>query len=232
VASTGTAAYAGTENLEVMKEAALYNRYLIRLVAAHIRPGDTVLDFGAGVGTFAYPLRARGIDLVCVEPDAASRGGLERAGFRTHAALAGIADGSVNFIYTLNVLEHIADDRGALRALARTLAPGGRILVYVPAFQMLFSSMDRKVGHLRRYRRRPLERMVGEAGLRVARSQYVDSLGFPATLVYRTVGSAHGDINRTALTLYDRVVFPISLVLDKLVSRWLGKNLLVIAVKP
>ena len=232
MASTGAAAYAGTENLEVMKEAALYNRYLTRLITAQIKSGDTVLDFGAGVGTFAYQLRARGIDPICIEPDAALRNGLERAGFRTQAELADVVSASVSVIYTLNVLEHIADDRGALRELARTLAPGGRILVYVPAFQVLFSSMDRKVGHLRRYRRDQLEERVTEAGLRVSQSQYVDSLGFLATLVYRTIGSPHGDINRSALKLYDRLVFPISLGLDKLVSRWLGKNLLVIGVKP
>lgn len=215
-----------------MKEAALYNRYLTRLITAQIKSGDTVLDFGAGVGTFAYPLRACGIDPICIEPDATLRNNLQRAGFRTHAELAGIADASVSFIYTLNVLEHIADDRRALRDVARTLAPGGRILVYVPAFQVLFSSMDRKVGHLRRYRRRVLEQRLGEAGLRVSRSQYVDSLGFLAALIYRTIGSAHGDINRSALKLYDRLVFPISLGVDKLLSRWLGKNLLVIGVKP
>ena len=226
------ASYSGTENLEVMKEAELYNRYLTRLITSQIKPGDTVLDFGAGVGTFAYPLRARGVDPICVEPDATLRNALQRAGFRAHAELASIADASVNLIYTLNVLEHIDDDRGAMRELARTLAPGGRILVYVPAFQVLFSSMDRKVGHLRRYRRRQLEQRLVEAGLRVSRSQYVDSLGFLATLVYRTVGSEAGDINRSALRLYDRLVFPISLGVDKLLSRWLGKNLLVIGLKP
>jgi SAM-dependent methyltransferase len=232
VASTGAASYTGTDNLEVMKEAELYNRYLTRLITTQLKSGDTVLDFGAGLGTFAYPLRARGIDPICVEPDAALRNGLDREGFRTHAGLADIANASVDFIYTLNVLEHIADDHGAVRELARKLAPGGRILVYVPAFPVLFSSMDRKVGHLRRYRRRQLEQRLVEAGLRVSRSQYVDSLGFVATLVYRTVGRGAGDINRSALRIYDRFVFPISLGLDTLVSRWLGKNLLVIGAKP
>jgi SAM-dependent methyltransferase len=232
VASTGAASYTGTENLEVMKEAELYNRYLTRLITSQIKPSDTVLDFGAGVGTFAHPLRARGIDPICVEPDDMLRTNLQRAGFRALAGLADIADASVDFIYTLNVLEHIDHDRATLHELARKLTPGGRILVYVPAFPVLFSSMDRKVGHLRRYRRRQLEQRVAEAGLRVSRSHYVDSLGFLATLVYRTVGSEAGDINRSALKLYDRLVFPISLGLDKLVSRWLGKNLLVIGIKP
>src|SRR6185436_11276113 len=92
VASTEAASYAGTENLEVMKEAELYNRYLTRLITTQMKSGDTVLDFGAGVGTFAYPLRARGLDPICVEPDAALRNGLDRAGFRTHAGLADIAN--------------------------------------------------------------------------------------------------------------------------------------------
>jgi SAM-dependent methyltransferase len=232
VASTEAASYTGTENLEVMKEAELYNRYLTRLIASQIRPGDIALDFGAGVGTFAHPLRARGIDPICVEPDDMLRSNLQRAGFRAHAGLVEIADASVSLIYSLNVLEHIDQDRATLHELARKLTQGGRILVYVPAFPVLFSSMDRKVGHLRRYRRRQLEQRLVEAGLRVSRSQYVDSLGFFASLLYRTIGSEAGDINRTALRIYDRFVFPISLGVDKLLSRWLGKNLLVIGFKP
>jgi len=230
--SLTASSYSGIENLEVMKEAKLYNRYLTRLIASQIKPGDTALDFGAGVGTFAYPLRSLGVDPICVEPDATLRNNLQRAGFRAHAELADIADASVDFIYTLNVLEHIEHDRATLCELARKLASGGRILVYVPAFQVLFSSMDRKVGHLRRYRRRQLEQRLVEAGLRVSRSRYVDSLGFLAALVYRTIGSEAGDINRSALKIYDRLVFPISLGVDKLLSRWLGKNLLVIGFKP
>ncbi|MGI9264633.1 MAG: class I SAM-dependent methyltransferase, partial [Gammaproteobacteria bacterium] len=114
----------------------------------------------------------------------------------------------------------------------RILRPGGRLLLYVPAFNVLFSSMDRKVGHFRRYRRRQLVALAGAAGFTVEQGRYVDSLGFLAALLYRFVGGDSGDINRRSLAVYDRFVFPLSRLLDTILWPFAGKNLLVTAAKP
>lgn len=225
------APYAGRENLEVMQEAENYNRYLLSLIFRHVRPNVRVADFGAGAGTFAVPLRERGVDVLCVEPDPGLQGELRRAGLRVCGDLRGIADASLDLIYTFNVLEHIADDRGTLRALAGKLKSGGKLLIYVPAFPVLFTAMDRKVGHLRRYRRAPLMALVRDAGLTVEEARYADSLGFFATLAYRALGRADGSIDRRALRAYDRLAFPLSRSCDCLLSVWIGKNLMVVASK-
>jgi SAM-dependent methyltransferase len=225
-------AYTGIENLEVMKEAKNYNRYLALLIERQLRPHDKVLDFGAGAGTFALPLMKRGVDVVAVEPDPVLGALLRQEAVPTVAGLEEIPDGSIDLIYTLNVLEHIADDRAAVGALAGKLKRGGRLLVYVPAFQILFSAMDRMVGHHRRYRREPLVEILALAGLDVHKAAYIDSLGFAATLLYRLIGGDRGEINRAALTMYDRVVFPVSRIIDVALHPWVGKNLLVLAGKP
>ena len=232
MAHDACAPYAGRENLEVMQEAENYNRYLLALISRHVQPGGQISDFGAGVGTFAVPLRERGADILCIEPDAGLQGELRRAGLRVCGDLRGIADASLDLIYTFNVLEHIADDRGTLRALAGKLKSGGRLLIYVPAFAVLFTAMDRKVGHLRRYRRAPLMALVRDAGLTVDDARYADSLGFFATLAYRALGRADGSIDRRALRAYDRLIFPLSRACDRLLSPWVGKNLMVVASKP
>ena len=61
--------YTGIENLEVMREAENYNRYLQSLVARHAGDARRVIDFGAGSGTFAIPCAAAGFDVTAVEPD-------------------------------------------------------------------------------------------------------------------------------------------------------------------
>jgi SAM-dependent methyltransferase len=224
-------AYTGTENLEVMKEAVNYNRMLIDVVKRHARRGERVLDFGAGVGTFALPMQRDGYAVECVELDDAPRATLAAQGLTVHRTLEGIRDGSVDFVYTLNVLEHIDDDVGALRDIGRTLRDDGRLLVYVPAFPVLFTRMDQRVGHLRRYRRHDLRAKVDAAGFDVLRNDYVDSLGFLATLVYRMTGSRSGAIDRGALRAYDRYVFPMSRRLDLALRHVIGKNLLLTARK-
>jgi SAM-dependent methyltransferase len=223
------ARYTGTENLEVMKEAVNYNRALLNLVTTHARKGSRIVDFGAGVGTFAIPLHRAGYDVECVELDDAQRSVIEASGLPARPTLAGIADASVDFVYTFNVLEHIDDDGAALAEIGRTLRDRGKLLVYVPAFDLLSTSMDRRVGHLRRYRRGALRTKVEAAGFDVLAAEYVDSLGFLAALAYRVAGSASGDIDRRALRLYDRFVFPVSRWCDRALKRVIGKNVLIVA---
>ena len=221
--------YTGTDNLEVMREAVNYNRALLDLVKAHARKSDRMLDFGAGTGTFATALAAEGYAVECVEPDPAQRAAIAGAGLRVHGDLAAIPARSVDCAYTLNVLEHIEDDLATIRALGERLVRGGRLVVYVPAFQVLYTSMDRKVGHVRRYRRTDLRAKVETAGLTVLRSEYVDSLGFAATLAFRALGSKSGDIDRDAVRAYDRYAFPLSRRLDRALNRVVGKNVYLVA---
>ena len=223
-----TPGYTGTDNLEVMREAVNYNRALLDLVKAHVRASDRLLDFGAGTGTFAIALAAEGHDVECVEPDPAQRAMIEAAGLRAHGDLAAIPPGGIDCAYTLNVLEHIEDDLSTIRALGERLVLGGRLVIYVPAFQSLYTSMDRKVGHVRRYRRADLRAKVETAGLTVLRSEYVDSLGFAATLAFRAFGPKSGDIDRDAVRAYDRYAFPLSRRLDRALNRVVGKNVLLV----
>lgn len=220
--------YSGRENLEVMKHARNYNLYLLDLLREHAPPGN-VLDFGAGAGTFAKPLADAGMEISCVEPDADLRCELAKQGLGSVSSLEEVPIGSVDYIYTLNVLEHIANDGEAIQALASRLRSGGKLLIYVPAFQLLFSSMDRNVGHFRRYRRRSLCQLVESAGLNVLESRYVDSAGFFATLLFKALGNASGEISPGSVTLYDRFAFPVSRIADFALGRVLGKNLLLVA---
>jgi SAM-dependent methyltransferase len=223
-------AYSGIENLEVMREAVNYNRYLLSLVTRQLNAADRVLDFGAGTGTFAIPLHRSGSSVIAIEPDANLRARLAGFGIDARPSIAGIPSESLGLIYTFNVLEHIEDDAAVARELARTLKPGGRLVVYVPAFALLWTAMDSKVGHFRRYRRSSLVALLAASGFRIITADYVDSLGFFATLLYRLSGDRGAEINRSLLRAYDRFVFPVSRLLDRLLARrFLGKNLLVVA---
>jgi 2-polyprenyl-3-methyl-5-hydroxy-6-metoxy-1,4-benzoquinol methylase len=185
VTQTELPAYAGTTVLEVMAEAKRYNQYLASLIDRHLKPDFKVLDFGAGTGTFALPLLRQGVEVMCAESDVVLRGRLRAAGAPVAGALDDIPDHSLDLIYTLNVLEHSADDAGTVRTFATKLKPGGTLIVYVPAFNILYSSFDARIGHLRRYRRAALAKLIMEPGLRVVESRYVDSIGFFTALLFR-----------------------------------------------
>ena len=67
-------------------------------------------------------------------------------------------------------------------------------MVYVPAFNLLWTGLDEKIKHHRRYRRKDLERLTRSAGLSVQKSRYVDSLGFLAALSFKIVSSKKADL--------------------------------------
>jgi SAM-dependent methyltransferase len=221
--------YTGTDNLEAMQLATNYNAYLVKLVLDAVAAEATVLDFGAGTGTFAQHVRQAGHRVVCVEPDPELRGRLGAAGFEVHGDVSGVPSESVDCAFTLNVLEHIEDDAKAVRELRRVIKPGGSLLVYVPAMRLLWTSMDTKVGHFRRYESSTLAALLRSAAFDVAELRYVDSLGVAITLLYKLLGSRRGDLNVPALVLYDRVFFPLSVFLDRFVGRLMGKNALAVA---
>ncbi|HUJ79955.1 MAG TPA: class I SAM-dependent methyltransferase [Nitrospiria bacterium] len=224
--------YSGTDNLEVLKEAVNYNAFLKREIVRHGDGARTALDFGAGNGLFPSALRETGVKVICVEPDPDLAGRLKAMGFETHTRIDDVAPASLEYVYSLNVLEHINDDLGALRELYFRLKPGGRLFLYVPAFPVLFSSMDRKVGHVRRYTKAPAVRLVRAAGFEVRHAAYADSLGFVAAMLFKFIGNREGTLNPTAVKIYDTIVFPVSRLCDRLVGGLFGKNLMISAIRP
>lgn len=231
-------AYTGCDNLEAMTKAVNYNTFLVDTVDKHLGfPGisaDTrVLDFGAGSGTYADMLSERGISPECLEPDEELQHVLRSKGYKVvdYDQAQPSETEQYSLIYTFNVLEHIKNDQAAAEQLAALLRPGGKLVVYVPAMEMLYTAMDAKVGHYRRYRRTQLNRILRNAGLEIAESRYCDPLGFLATLAYKILGSADGTLDPRSVELYDRAIFPLSKALQMLTGTFVGKNVLVVATK-
>ncbi len=97
------------------------------------------------------------------------------------------ADDSFDLAVSLDVVEHLEDDLAAMRELRRTVAPGGMLLVTVPAYQWLWSGHDEINHHHRRYTRRTLQRVAEQAGWTQARTTYFNSLLLPAAIVLRVL---------------------------------------------
>ena len=223
----------GGENLEVMAEARNYNQFLCDLVSRYADGAASVVDFGAGIGTFSGCLDLAPQDVHCIETEAASREAILQRGFNAYSDAAELAPGSIPYVFTLNVLEHIEDDAAAVEDLFGLLKPGGRLFVYVPAFSILFTSMDSHVGHHRRYRLRELVRLIEGAGFVVEKSAYTDALGFFATLLFKLFDKPEpAPLNPKLVRFYDRLIFPLSRLLSVPLAKVLGKNVYVVARKP
>jgi hypothetical protein len=223
-------AYTGTDLLETLACAKRYNRFLADQVVSAGDGVNTMVDFGAGSGTIARILTGRGCAVQCVEADAGLAQGLRESGFEVSGTVSELRP--FPYLYSLNVLEHIEDDQGALVAIHARLLPGGRVYFYVPAFMVLYSSMDRQVGHHRRYRLKPLRAQFEAAGFVVDDARYADSLGFLAALLFKWLGNDRGEVSEWSVRFYDRFIFPCSRLLDLLTGHWFGKNVMIQAHRP
>jgi SAM-dependent methyltransferase len=154
-------------------------------------------------------------------------------------------DGAFDVVAAFDVVEHCEDDALALSELARVLAPGGRMLLSVPAYQWAWSDHDVRAGHHRRYTRKRLVRLVEEAGMSVTRSSYSFGSVFPLFVAERAArrarrgrpAGAHSSQNRlpSVSPRIESLLMALSRVDARLLRRRdlpFGSSVFLAAVKP
>ncbi len=168
-------------------------------------PGARILDAGCGSGRNMVELARHGtvtgVELSQTSVDIArGRGAGE--------VIAGsvldvpLPDASFQLAVTLDVIEHLEDDLGALRELRRLVAPGGALLVTVPAYQWLWSGHDEINHHHRRYTRRSLRAVAEQAGWKQARTTYFNSLLLPVAIMLRILDRINTKTTESSLDLW------------------------------
>lgn len=226
--------YSGVDNLDIMETAKNYNSSIVTLIEKYLFTEGReakVLDFGAGSGLFAKLLTDHNTKVVAVEQDSYLLDVLKLKSIAAYKSIDDVPAEGFEYAYSLNVLEHIKDDQKAIDQIYYRLNKGGKIFVYVPAFMLLYSTMDEKVGHYRRYTKQSLQDLFPNDKWKIHKSGYCDVLGFLVSLVYRFIGNKSGNIDKKSLFIFDRFIFPINKLLDPFFSGLLGKNVYLVASK-
>jgi SAM-dependent methyltransferase len=150
------------------------------------RQPEKILDVGAGSGFFSKMLlrQTTARSAICVDPAYAEdrsevESGKPIAFTRFHAA------GEADLILLMDVLEHVDDDVGLLKAYAESARPGTRFIVSVPAFSWLWSAHDEFLEHRRRYTLNQILRVLSRAGLSPVTGFYFFAALFPAVAAQR-----------------------------------------------
>jgi 2-polyprenyl-3-methyl-5-hydroxy-6-metoxy-1,4-benzoquinol methylase len=221
--------------LESLDGAHRYAEWIYGLAKPHL--GPEILDVGAGHGTFSALFAADG-HVVASEMSAQSAERLRtrfaddpRVEVR-NAALAEVVTGqSYDSVVLINVLEHIEDDGLALKQIASALKPGGRVILWVPAFSQLYSDFDRRVGHYRRYRIKGLIQKVEAAGFSVNDARYVNSLGAVAWWVL-VKEMRRVPTTGTLVQIYDQLFVPVLRRLEAGRRPPIGQSVFCVATLP
>jgi 2-polyprenyl-3-methyl-5-hydroxy-6-metoxy-1,4-benzoquinol methylase len=179
---------AGHESLDALAAAPKFNRWM----ADTIRPwvGQRVLEIGAGMGNMTRQLCARRKLYVATDLDPEHLANLagsfrHRPTLRTsrldaeNAAHYEPYAGQMDTVVCLNVLEHINDDFGTLQRIQTLLEPGGYLILLVPNDPRAYGSIDKEIGHYRRYTMATLTEVVLKAGFDLERMLEFNRVSMP-----------------------------------------------------
>lgn len=227
-----------------------------------LKSGDKILDLGCGFGRHAFEAARRGASVVAldagrdeVEGVAATFAAMVEAGELSNenlhvAAVQGDAlaipfpDGTFDRVICSEVLEHIPDDIGAMRELARVLRPGGTMAITVPRFgpeliNWALSDAYHNVpgGHIRIFRKSQIKNRLTSVGMKVTSHHYAHGLHSPYWWLKCLVGTKN-DQNWFVRQYHKLLVWDIvkgprtTRYMEKVLAPLMGKSIIIYLVKP
>jgi SAM-dependent methyltransferase len=164
-----------------------------------------ILDAGCGSGRNMAELASRGtVTGIELSPPSVERARARGCGEVVEGSVLEMpfADDSFDLAVSLDVIEHLEDDLGALRELRRVVAPGGALLITVPAYEWLWSGHDVINHHQRRYTRRSLQKVAEQAGWLQTRTSYFNSLLLPVAILLRVLDRFNRKTTESSLDLW------------------------------
>jgi glycosyltransferase involved in cell wall biosynthesis len=218
--------------LREMEVATRFTQWLMNRLDAQL--SGTILEVGAGIGNNLRALLHKE-HVVATEPDleyihllrnafmGQSNVEIQQWDVTCPAPDSVVAADS---ILCSSVLEHIQNEQIALRNMRAVLKPSGRLVLVVPAGAWLYGSLDRELGHFRRYTKRDVEVLLSTAGFDV---ETVYSLNKPGVIGWWLNGKIlrRKRLGKSQIKLFNALV-PLFRLIDPLLP-WIGLSLVVIA---
>lgn len=225
----------GHETLKTFSLTHNYNIWIINLLAPYI--GRKILEIGSGIGNLTIYLKQFG-DLSCIDISdyyiAHMR--IDHPDIKFYKfdisdqAVTILRDESFDTVVCVNVLEHVKDDFQALRNINELLLPGGRLLLYVPALQSLYGTVDKDLEHHRRYDKKPLEELLIRSGFVIEKLFYSNFLAIFGWFLNSKV-QRKNQLSNWQTILFDKFV-PLLERVEKKIKPPVGMTLVAIGRKP
>lgn len=226
--------YSGME-LDFFEQATNWKNYYLKLCSKFFGKNKSVLEVGAGIGgisKFFIP-NTKFANWTLIEPDPINfKTLLKNIKFKKIYDIKSFnldinafleKSGSFDLILIADVLEHLENDQEILYKLFDKLNSSGKIIIFVPACQYLYSAFDIQIGHYRRYNFMTLNKIM-PPNCKIIEKKYIDSIGFFASLFNKLILKSPNPTKKQVL-FWDRVLLPISIIFDKFIDFKFGKNI-------
>lgn len=226
----------GEKSLEIMTQANWYNRWLFSYVKPHL--GKRILEIGSGTGNITKLLAdgKRKVIACDIEEKYLIKLRSELKKRNLKVVFGNIEKKVFNSKYEkfdttvcLNVLEHIKNDKRALKNIWRSLKLGGNLILLIPAHALLFGTLDKELGHYRRYSKVEVVTRLEKVGFRTKNVRHLNPLGMIGWFINSRILKKR-IVSKRQVLLFDILARPF-LLLEKALVFPFGLSLLVIAKK-
>jgi 2-polyprenyl-3-methyl-5-hydroxy-6-metoxy-1,4-benzoquinol methylase len=223
--------------LSILEKADAYHRWVFGKVKGWL--GERVLEVGCGTGNLTGLLLCeRKVIASDVNPNYLRA---VKDKFRDQANLTGTLQwdlkqtppdslrASIDTIVASNVLEHVRDDNAVLRRFHHLLPLGGKVIVMVPALKMLYNSLDRSLGHFRRYNKRELMTKLMRNRFSICYLTYFNLFGIfgwflNGTLLHKRL------LSEKQVRIFNTLV-PAFMEIEKIIPTFVGQSLVIVGEK-
>ncbi len=225
------------ETLDDLSEATHYNEWIYKILKPYV--GTRILEIGCGTGNLTGYLQKHGpvlaVDFHAGYLQTAQKklkflSGITYKKIDLEKSLTSLRAFHPDTLICVNVLEHLSNDQQVLNRCFRLLPPGGRLLLFVPAFQFLFGTMDLSYGHFRRYSLSELRNKMERTGFQVDYCRYLNLLGVLGWWLNGKILKKK-IIPKSQMLLYNKVV-RYSSKIEKFLPKPLGLSLFCVGQRP
>lgn len=227
----------GLETLKIISKSGRFNGWMYDTIK-HYTSGK-ILEIGSGIGNISAFFIKEEACITLSDLDPHYKGLLEKS--FPEAEVLDIDVSKKNFekdysdlqgrfdtVFMLNVLEHIKHDAIAIKNCHFLLKKNGKLILLVPAYQILFSKMDKALGHFRRYSQKTLTTLLEQDQFIIDKHFYFNALGLLGWTFNKVV--AKEQLMDSQMKLFDKLV-PLANFIDRILGKKIGLSLIMVAKK-
>ena len=232
----------GLHTLKVIAKADRFNRWMFDQIKDHLK--GEILEIGSGIGNISK-LVIESDHFITLSDSSEEYWEMLKENFSANKNVRDIVqidllhpDFEKKFspykekfdsIFLLNVIEHIEDDELSIKNCRYLLKPGGHLILLAPAYSWLFGTLDKQLGHFRRYTIKSISELLKKSNFAILSGSYFNITGIAGWFLFGKIFRRRM-LGKGEMSAFNSIV-PFAKLTDKLLGKKAGLSIIITGIK-